>query len=138
MTTAGLDARQTMKAIPVPPKRAQRRTFSAEEKYKVLAECDAAEHGQIGGVLRRHGVNRTHLRDWRKQYHEGGMAALAGARKGRPSEGADRHSAQLAAERDALQAELDKFKTLVEIAGKAHELLSGLAGSSDSANKPTR
>jgi hypothetical protein len=47
-----------------------------------VSECDEAEHGQVGAILRKHGVTRTRIcGDWRRQYHDEGMAALAGRPK---------------------------------------------------------
>ena len=130
MTTSGLDAHRDKPAPAKRPKRAERKTFSAEFKLMVIRECEEAGHGQVGVVLRKHGVNRTHLRDWRKQYHEGGMAALAG-RAGARSDANSRQISELATENAQLKTDVEKFKTLVAISGKAYALLELLSDGAD-------
>ena len=42
--------------------RAKRRTYTGEYKQQILAEADAARgSGEIGAVLRRHGLYSSHL-----------------------------------------------------------------------------
>lgn len=78
LTTAGYDAGMNGTKNKAQRARGKRRTFDAQFKKKVLDDAASAEHGQVGAVLRKHGVNHGHLRDWRQQYDSGGMAALAG------------------------------------------------------------
>jgi len=63
---------------------AVRRTFTAEYKRRVLAEYDAAPHGQKGAVLRREKLYDTQITEWRGQAVAG---TLAGTQKktGRPT-----------------------------------------------------
>lgn len=42
-----------------------RRTFTADYKRRVIAEYDAAPHGQKGAVLRREKLYDTQLAEWR-------------------------------------------------------------------------
>lgn len=100
----------------------------------MIQECDQAEHGQIGAILRRRGVNRTHLRDWRNQYHEGGMAALAGktTSKAASAGSADREARRLEEENERLRTDVEKYKTLAQIAGNSYALLELLSESADS------
>ena len=44
----------------------KRRVFTAEYKARILAEYDAAEHGQRGAILRREGLYSSHLIEWRR------------------------------------------------------------------------
>ncbi len=54
-------------ALEVVPK-AERRRFSAEYKLRILTEADACkEPGEIGALLRREGLYRSHLDKWRRQ-----------------------------------------------------------------------
>ena len=41
--------------------RPKRRVFTAEYKARILAEYDAAEHGQRGAILRREGLYSSHI-----------------------------------------------------------------------------
>ena len=60
--------------------RPRRRTFTARDKIRILAETDrAAETGGIGAILRREGVYSSSLTEWRKQRDAGAFGALAPA-----------------------------------------------------------
>ena len=64
--------------------RPQRRRFSAEYKARIVEEANAlSEPGAIGALLRREGLYSSHLVDWRRQYRDGALGALARPR-GRP------------------------------------------------------
>jgi transposase len=63
--------------------RPRRRTFTARDKIRILAETDrAAETGGIGAILRREGVYSSSLTEWRKQRDAGAFDALAPAKRG--------------------------------------------------------
>jgi transposase len=53
--------------------RAQRRSFTAAFKQKILTEADAASgSGTIGALLRREGLYSSHLTHWRQE-RDGGI-----------------------------------------------------------------
>ena len=58
--------------------RPHRRTFTARDKLRILAEIDTARAtpGGIGAVLRREGLYSSALSDWRRQRDGGAFAAL--------------------------------------------------------------
>ena len=59
--------------------RPRRRTFTARDKLRILAETDrAAETGGIGSILRREGVYSSTLCDWRRQRDARAFSALCG------------------------------------------------------------
>jgi transposase len=63
--------------------RPRRRTFTARDKLRILAETDrAAETGGIGSILRRKGVYSSTLCDWRRQRDAGPFGALTPVRRG--------------------------------------------------------
>ncbi len=63
--------------------RPRRRTFTARDKLRILAETDrAAETGGIGSILRREGVYSSTLCDWRRQRDAGAFSALTPIRRG--------------------------------------------------------
>ena len=63
--------------------RPRRRTFTAKDKLRILADVDrAVETGGIGAVLRREGLYSSALSDWRRQRDAGGFNALVPARRG--------------------------------------------------------
>ena len=67
--------------------RPRRRTFTARDKARVLAETDrAAETGGIGAILRREGVYSSTLCDWRRQRDAGTFGALTPAKRGPKTE----------------------------------------------------
>jgi transposase len=63
--------------------RPKRRTFTGEFKQQVLAEAEAARgSGEIGAVLRRHGLYSSHLTKWRKERKTGILEGLAPQKRG--------------------------------------------------------
>src|SRR5580765_4971412 len=57
--------------------RPRRRTFTAQDKLRILVETDqAAETGGIGAILRREGLYSSALTDWRRQRDTGAFTAL--------------------------------------------------------------
>jgi len=109
--------------------RRQRRRFSTEEKERILAEADACtERGQLGELLRRRGIYSSHLTTWRSQRDAGGLKGLAAQRPGpKPSQTeAERTIARLEREKAVLEKEVRIQRKLLELSGKAHEIL-GLA-----------
>jgi transposase len=63
--------------------RAKRRTYTGEYKQKVLAEADAARgSGEIGAVLRPHGLYSSHLTKWRQERKSGILEGLAPQKRG--------------------------------------------------------
>lgn len=63
--------------------RAKRRTYTGDFKQQVLAEADAARgSGEIGAVLRRHGLYSSHLTKWRQERKSGIIDGLAPQKRG--------------------------------------------------------
>src|SRR3954447_6289901 len=68
--------------------RPKRRTFTAGEKLRILAETDrAADTGGISAILRREGLYSSTLTDWRRQRGAGAFEALKPLKRG-PKEAA--------------------------------------------------
>ena len=62
--------------------RPRRRTFTAQDKLRILAETDhATETGGITAILRREGLYSSNLTDWRRARDAG---AISGPRAGKP------------------------------------------------------
>lgn len=68
--------------------RPKRRTFTAAYKAAVLAEYDAADHGERGAILRREGLYSSHITEWRRAARAGASAGLGpqGPRPPRPGD----------------------------------------------------
>src|SRR5512134_125733 len=124
--TAGSAAPTTATKAPAPVARAseevvapRRRTFSAEFKRQVLAEADAcAELGDVGALLRRHGLYSSHLTEWRRQREEGTLAGLAPRKRGRKAQERNPLAgevARLQGENRRLLARAERAERLVEL-----------------------
>lgn len=111
--------------------RPKRRTFTGEYKAKVLAEYDAADHGERGAILRREGLYSSHITEWRKAAAAGATTGLGPKSKDRR----DREIEQLRARAEKAEAELAKTKAALDLVGKAHALLETL---SESTGMPRR
>ena len=98
--------------------RAKRRTYTGEYKQKVLAEADAARgSGEIGAVLRRHGLYSSHLTKWRQERKSGILEGLAPQKRG-PKSKANPLTAEnqkLRRDNERLTGELDKARKIIEI-----------------------
>jgi len=104
----------------------RRRSFSAEFKLQILAEADACtESGEVGALLRRHGLYSSHLTDWRRQRDEGALTALAPRKRGRKTAAKNPLAAEVARlEREVkrLTARAERAERLVELQKKVAEL----------------
>ena len=105
----------------------RRRTFTARDKIRILAETDrAAATGGIGAILRREGVYSSSLTEWRKQRDAGAFGALAPAKRGRKIAEPNPLAAKLAlAQRDnaRLTQRLKRAEAIIELQKKVAELL---------------
>lgn len=72
--------------VPASPElsdRPRRRTFTAKDKLRILAEADrAAATGGIGAILRREGLYSSALTSWRRQRDAGAIGGLSPATRG--------------------------------------------------------
>ena len=58
--------------------RPRRRTFTAKDKLRILADIDRATGtGATGAILRREGLYSSTLSDWRRQRDAGALGALS-------------------------------------------------------------
>lgn len=114
--------------------RPKRRTFTAEYKAKIVAEYDAADHGERGAILRREGLYSSHITEWRKAAQAGAVGALGPKTKDRR----DREIEQLKARAEKAEAELVKTKAALDLVGKAHALLETLSESTGTPKPPPR
>lgn len=103
--------------------RPKRRVFTAEYKARILAEYDAADHGQRGALLRREGLYSSHIVDWKRAAGAGAMTGLAPAAR----DGRDKEIAALRARAEKAEAELARTRAALDLVGKAHALLEMLS-----------
>ena len=119
-----------------PAPRPARRSFTVEYKAAVVAEYEAAPHGEKSAVLRREGLFHSHVQEWTRargapvtstNTNGSANASATTARLTR----AERETERLRAENARLTAKLAQTQAALSIMGKAHELLASLAESSD-------
>ncbi len=121
-----------MDGDPSLPLRPVRRTFTAEYKRRVLAEYDAAaSDGSRGALLRREGLYSSHIVEWRRARDAGVLAGLAPKQRPRASSPERLELARLRRRAEKAEAELAKARLVIDIQGKASELLGRLLAESD-------
>lgn len=105
----------------------RRRSFTAQDKLRILAEIDrAAGTGGIGAILRREGLYSSALSDWRRQRDAGALGALTPIKRGPKPPPPNPLATELAsARRDniRLQQRLERAEAIIELQKKVAELL---------------
>ena len=114
-------------ASPELSSRPRRRTFTVEDKLRILAETDqAAESGSVGAILRRDGLYSSALTDWRRQRAAGAYGALTPAKRGPKLPPLNPLAAELASakrENARLQWRLDRAEAIIDLQKKVAALL---------------
>jgi len=112
-------------AVPDPEvrPRAKRRRFTAEYKLRILTEADACKLGELGALLRREGLYRSHLAKWRKQRRAGELEALSPQKRGPKPDPQAAENARLRRENEQLQARLQQAEAIIDIQKKLSALL---------------
>jgi len=104
-----------------------RRTFTAEFKRRIVEEADACrEQGQVGELLRRHGLYSSHLVEWRALYRRGALTGLAPRKRGPKVQAKNPLAERLARverEKARLEKRLKQAETIIEFQKKVSELL---------------
>jgi len=122
-----------------PPERPSRRTFSAEYKQRILDEYEAAtEDGSKGAILRREGLYTSHISEWRRARDAGALAGLAPRPRSRAQTPEQRELARQQRRAEQAEAELAKARLVIDIQGKASELLGRLRAEGDEDPKQPR
>jgi len=107
--------------------RPKRRTFSAQEKLRILGEADrATEAGDIGALLRREGLYSSALTEWRRQREAGAFQALRPVKRGPKAAVANPLAAALAEmgrENSRLKRRLDRAEAIIDLQKKLSEVL---------------
>jgi transposase len=128
----GAGGRATPEGVPDPElvEQAKRRSFTAEDKARILAQADACTlPGEVGELLRREGLYTSHLTYWRKQRKDGALKELGKPRGRKPADKRDVEIAALTRRAERAEAELAKMKRVVEIQGNVSALLEEMLGS---------
>jgi transposase-like protein len=114
-----------------------RRSFTAEYRARVVAEYEAAPHGEKAGVLRREGLYQSQVREWRaeNQAKAAGLVPKRNSHRATPKSSTSED--RLRAENARLRKELAKSQAVVEIMGKLQGLLESISESTDTPPPPT-
>jgi transposase len=107
--------------------RPRRRTFSAKDKLRILADIDhAAETRGIGAILRREGLYSSTLSEWRRQRDAGAFSALIPGKRGPKTAEPNPLSAEVAAlqrNNTRLTQRLTRAEAVIDIQKKVAALL---------------
>jgi transposase-like protein len=105
--------------------KATRRRFTGEFKLQVLREADECGPGELGALLRRHGLYSSHLSVWRRERDRGARDRLSKKRGRKPAERnpLSPRLARLERENRRLQARLTQAELLLDIQKKVAALL---------------
>lgn len=110
--------------------RPKRRTFTAAQKLRILAETDrAADTGGIAAILRREGLSSSALTDWRRQRDAGAFEALKPLKRGPKVAPANPLEAELAKARQdiaRLQRRVERAEAVIDVQ-KKFSILLGIA-----------
>jgi transposase len=108
--------------------RPRRRTFTAQDKLRILGEVDraAGTPGAIGAIMRREGLYSSALSDWRRQRDAGAYGALSPVKRGPkltpPNPLAAEH-ARLLRDNKRLTLRLERAEAVIDIQKKVALLL---------------
>ena len=114
---------------PEVPAKAKRRTFPADFKRRILAAVDQlqADGESVGALLRKEGLYRSQLSDWRKARDEHGDAGLGKKRGRKAVAGAAANKLEMR-KRDRriarLERELAQAKFIIDIQKKVSEMMA--------------
>ncbi len=104
-----------------------RRTFTMEEKTRILEEADdCTVPGQLGELLRREGIYSSYLNTWRKQREQGALAGLTPKRRGRkrkPKNPLADEVARLQRDKKRLEEKLRQAELIIDVQKKVSEIL---------------
>ena len=106
--------------------RAKRRTYTGDYKQPVLAEADAARgSGEIGAVLRGHGLYSSHLTKWRQERKSGIVEGLAPQKRGPKSKAnpLTLENQKLRRDNERLADRLRKAEIVIDVQKKVAMLL---------------
>ena len=113
----------------------QYRSFSVEDKKRILAQADACqERGELGALLRRENIYSSQLQTWRRQLVTQGETGLHNAAPGRKplADAKDRQIEALQRDKAQLERRLRMAEGLLELQKKGFALLEQLKNAKSS------
>ena len=114
--------------------RPKRRTFTREQKTRILEQYENAPSPQErNALLRREGIYTAYISEWRRERDRAEPGPAPERKPGRPGKNpAEAENERLRKENEKLAAKLSKTEAALEIMGKVHALLETLSESADS------
>ena len=105
--------------------RAQRRSFTAEYKLRIVEAADrCTEPGQIGALLRQEGLYSSHLSEWRRMRERWQLEALSPKKRGRkPQDRTGVELAKLRRENERLRVQVEQAEIIIDVQKKLSQLL---------------
>ena len=122
-------------ATPELPERPRRRTFTGQDKLRILAEIDRAPAGGTGAILRREGLYSSTLSEWRRLRDAGVLGGLTPVKRGPKPAVRNPLTAELAQakrENARLVRRLEHAEAIIAIQKKVAALLGLPLATSDS------
>ena len=109
-----------------------RRSFTAQQKLKILNETDDLGQGEIGAYLRRKGLYWSNLSTWRKMREKGLLAVLEPKKRGcQPQPPEVRRVNELERENGRLRKKLKRAEQIIDVQKKLCELLGLIPAPTD-------
>jgi transposase len=115
--------------------RPRRRTFTGQDKLRILAEIDRAPAGGTAAILRREGLYSSTLSDWRGLRDAGALGGLTPIKRGpkpAPRNPLTAELAQAKRENARLMRRLEHAEAIIAIQKKVAALLGLPLATSDS------
>ena len=112
----------------------RRRTFTGQDKLRILAEIDRAPAGGTAAILRREGLYSSTLSDWRELRAAGALGGLAPIKRGPKPASRNPLMAELAQakrENARLMRRLEHAEAIIAIQKKVAALLGLPLATSD-------
>lgn len=106
--------------------RAVKRTFTAEYKQRILREADHCRPGELGALLRREGLYRSHVQKWREQRDRAEREALTAKKVGRKAKEPNpeaRRVAELERKVSRLEKQLKQAEAVIDLQKKISAIL---------------
>jgi len=122
-------------AAPELSDRPRRRTFTAQDKLRILAEIDRAPAGGTGAILRREGLYSSGLSEWRRLRDAGSLGTKTSVKRGPKPAARNPMVAELAQakrENARLSRRLEHAEAIIAIQKKVAALLGLPLATSDS------